>query len=150
MEDKTMSLIKWTKDESPVFPSLLENFFGGDFPGFMRPAFMQGQPAVNILENKDNFEIEVAVPGMDKNDFKLNVNQNLLSISCEKEQKNEESNDRYTRREFGYASFERSFSLPESVNAEKIEAKYKDGILKINVPKKEEAKEKPAREIKIS
>jgi HSP20 family protein len=107
-------------------------------------------PAVNILERKDDFIIELAVPGMNKNDFKLEVDKGVLSISAEKKEEVKDENERFTRKEFSYTSFKRSFSLPEHVNTENITAEYKDGVLMMVLPKKEEAKAKASREIKIS
>jgi HSP20 family protein len=108
-------------------------------------------PAVNIDEHDDDIVIEVAAPGMRKNDFKLEIEDNQLRISYEKERKQEEGkkNSNQWRREFSYQSFERNFSLPAMVDSEKIQATYTDGILKITVPKKEEARRKPARSIEI-
>lgn len=110
-------------------------------------------PAVNVRETKDAFELEVAAPGMNKEDFHVELDNNMLVISAEKENKQEEQDDKgnYTRREFSYQTFTRSFSLPERlVQGDKISAKYKDGLLCITVPKTEEAKVKPAKQIKIS
>ncbi len=97
-------------------------------------------PAVNIVENKDDYKVSLAVPGMKKEDFNIDVEGNMLTISCEKEANKEEKEQQYTRREYSYSSFSRSFTLPEEVNREKIEAKYEDGVLKIMLPKREEAK----------
>jgi HSP20 family protein len=108
-------------------------------------------PAVNIKEDDKSFEVEVAAPGMDKKDFKIEIDNNMLIISSEKkEEKNEEDkNGKYTRREFSYQSFQRSFTLPmDIIDDKKIEAKYKDGILKITIPKKEDTS-KPSRVIDV-
>ena len=133
-------------------PSFIDEFFGKDWMDSIfsdRPGI--STPAVNVKETDNEFMIEVAAPGLDKKDFKVDVDNNVLSISSEKEFKDEEKQDsRYMRREFGYASFSRSFSLPEAVDAEKIKAKHKDGILMITIPKKEEAKRKPPKQIEIS
>jgi HSP20 family protein len=109
-------------------------------------------PAVNVKETEDSFEIEVAAPGMKKEDFKVNIENNVLTISSEKkEERKEEEKGRFTRREFSYQSFQRSFSIPENlVDGEKISARYCEGILCIALPKKEEVKPKPAREISIA
>ncbi len=107
-------------------------------------------PGVNVIENKDEFRIEVAVPGLKKEHFNVNLDKNMQTISTEVENNSQTEYERYTRREFSYNSFRRSFALPESANAEKIQAKYIDGILHLVIPKKEEAKEKPARKINIS
>ena len=94
--------------------------------------------------------VEMAVPGLKKSDFHLDLDNQVLSISTETKDENEHQEENYTRREFGYSAFKRTFNLPESVNDEKINANYKDGILSILLPKKDEAKQKPARSIKIS
>jgi HSP20 family protein len=110
-------------------------------------------PSVNIAETNDSFNIEVAAPGMKRDDFKVELDNNVLTISSEVENKKEEKDKEgnYTRKEFSYQSFQRSFALPENkVEGEKIAARYADGILHITVPKKEEAKVKPARKISIS
>jgi len=125
------------------FPSLFEDFFkpwnellstGGTWGRTLTT------PAVNITENKDNFLVSVAVPGMKKSDFNINVEGNMLTISSEKEESKDDTNDLYTRKEYSYLSFSRSFTLPDDVNKEKIEAIYEEGLLKLNLPKKEEAK----------
>ena len=134
-----------------AWPNLVEEFFNGDiFPRFFDNETRYTLPAVNIIEGKEDYKIEVAAPGLNKEDFKVNLENNLLTISSEKEEKQEEKDDKVMRREFSYCSFSRSFTLPQTVNAEKIRATHKDGILQVVVPKREEAKEKPAREIKIS
>jgi len=134
------------------WPGLVDEFFNGDlFPRFFDSDTRHSLPAVNIIEGKDDFRIEVAAPGLNKEDFKVNLENNVLTISSEKEEKNEEKNEeKVMRREFSYYSFSRSFTLPQTVYAEKIKATHKDGVLNIVIPKKDEAKEKPAREIKIS
>lgn len=109
-------------------------------------------PSVNIRETKDDFILEVAAPGMKKEDFNIELNNKLLTVSSEKEEgyEDEEKKGKYSRREFSYQSFQRSFTLPDSTDGEKISAKYSDGILRITIPKKEESKEKPPRNINIS
>lgn len=107
-------------------------------------------PAVNIKENDNEFIVEVAVPGMDKNDFKIDLENDILTISSEKVNNNQEKKDNYTRREYSYQSFKRSFTLPKNiVDSNKIKAKYTAGELIIEIPKKEEAKPIPARLIEI-
>jgi len=111
---------------------------------------MHSLPAVNIVESKEDYRIEVAAPGLNKDDFKINLENNVLTVSSEKEDKHEENDEKVMRREFSYSSFSRSFTLPQTVNSEKIKASHKDGILQVIIPKKDEAREKPSREIKIS
>lgn len=149
MEGTTM--IPMLRPTTTNIPSLVDAFFGDDFLSNFFEGRPQGTlPAVNISENSEEFIIEVAAPGLEKKDFNVDLHNNLLTISSQKEISNEQNNEKVMRREFSYTSFKRSFSLPESTNGEKIKATYKDGILIINVPKREEAKEKPARQISIS
>lgn len=112
----------------------------------------QSLPAVNVKERADSFELEVAAPGMKKEDFNVELDNNTLRISasCEYSSESSEDDDGYSRREFGYQNFERSFTLPEqAVMADKIKATYRDGILLVHIPKAEEAKRKPAKTIQI-
>ena len=108
-------------------------------------------PAVNIRETNENFIVEMAAPGMDRNDFKVELDGNLLTISSEKQDQREvKEEEKYSRCEFSYQSFQRSFQLQKDVvDAEKIEAKYVNGVLHLTIPKKEEAKQKPPRMIEI-
>jgi len=109
-------------------------------------------PAVNVRETNDNFIIDVAAPGMKRDEFKVELDNNVLTISSQHEEKDEQQDEtiNYTRREFNYQSFQRSFTLPEDkVEGEKISARYLDGILNITVPKKDEAKVKPVKQITI-
>jgi HSP20 family protein len=107
-------------------------------------------PAVNIKENEKSFMLELAVPGMDKKDLKIDINEDVLTISSESKNETEEEKDGYKRKEFSYSSFCRSFFIPENVNREKIVASYKDGILNVELPKMEEEKSKITRQIRIS
>ena len=107
-------------------------------------------PRVNIAETDDDFLVEMAAPGMKRDDFHIELDNDNLVISAEVQNTNEDKNSNYTRREFSYESFRRSFHLPNSVEVDKIQAKYQDGMLKLVIPKKEEAKRKPPKKIKIS
>ena len=108
-------------------------------------------PSVNIRETADNYEVEVAAPGMEKKDFKITLDGNLLTISSSKQQSGEETNDRYTRREFSYQAFQRSFELPKDVvDEDNINARYENGLLYLSIPKREEAKKKEPKMIEIS
>jgi HSP20 family protein len=134
-----------------AWPNLVEEFFNNElFPRFFDGETRQSLPAVNISEGKDDYKIEVAAPGLNKEDFKVNLDNNVLTVYSEKEEKQESNEHKVMRKEFNYYSFSRSFTLPHTVDADKIVATHKDGILHISIPKKEEAKEKPSREIKIS
>ena len=106
-------------------------------------------PAVNITEQKNDYLVSLAAPGLKKEDFKIDVDGNMLTISSEKEETKEEKDKRFTRKEYNYSSFSRSFTLPEEINKEKIEAKYEDGVLKISLPRKEEAKKPAAKQIAV-
>ncbi len=137
------------------FPSLstwFDDFSLNEFPSLFSSNFNTGisLPKVNIKEISDAFIVEMAVPGLKKTDFDINLDNNILSISAELKEEHEDNDEGYTRREFGYSSFKRTFTLPETVNDSKINASYNEGILNVHLPKKEEAKQKPARTIKIS
>lgn len=151
-----MTLVKSNRNSFNGLPTLFDDFLNRDL-------FNWGQvnnsttgttlPAVNIRESAEAFFVEMAAPGMTKDDFKVELENNLLTISSEKENSSEtdHENERYSRKEFSYESFQRSFTLPkEVVDVEKINAKYTDGVLQLLIPKKEEAKQRPPRLIKIS
>ena len=132
-------------------PNLVDEFFGNDWLTTNNPNKWcnSTSPAVNVAENKDSFRIEVAAPGLSKDDFKINVENDVLTISSVKQEEKEENTEKYFRKEFNYESFSRSFTLTDLVEADKITATYKDGILNVLVPKKE-VKVVPVREIAIS
>lgn len=135
-------------------PSFFERFFNNELMDWGNSNFSSTNtslPAVNVKETTDEFVIELAAPGMEKKDFKINFKNNVITISSEKEDKKEEKKDNYTRREFSYQSFQRSFTVPENaIMSDKIQASYNNGILEITLPKREEVKPQPEREIKIS
>lgn len=135
----------------PAWASFIDEFFGEEPGNSMATNFNKGlsTPKVNIKENEDAYTLNMAVPGFNKSDFVIDVEDETLSISMEVTKEDEKTEENYARKEYGYASFKRSFSLPETVEEEKIEATYKDGILSVNIPKKEEAKPKPARKIVV-
>jgi HSP20 family protein len=110
---------------------------------------IMNMPAVNITELKDEYMVSLAAPGLKKDDFKIDVNGNMLTISCEKEENKEEKDKKFTRKEYSYSSFSRTFTLPEEINKERIEAKYEDGVLKIELPRKEEVKKLSAKHIAV-
>lgn len=136
----------------PIWSSWIDELFNRDLPTVFTSNFNTGitLPKVNIRETKDSYYVDMAVPGLKKSDFTIDLDNQILSISAETQNENQETEDNYTRREFGYASFKRSFSLPETINEDKIKAEYKEGVLSIHLPKKDEAVQKPARNIKIS
>jgi HSP20 family protein len=144
-----MTLIK---SNSSLIPFGFDDFFENeDFfnTRWLNQQFKQTLPAVNIKENKNEFNIEFASPGFTKKDFKIDLDEDVLTISAKKEKEKTEENDSFTRKEFSYNSFSRSFTLPKTANAEKIDAKYNDGILKLSIPKREGEKLHPKKEIKV-
>ena len=149
-----MTLMKRNGNLLNSFPTLFDDIFNRDL-------FNWGQsnssdtnttiPAVNIKETNDNYEVEVAAPGMTRKDFKVELDGNILTIRSEKsDEKQEGEEGNYTRKEFSYQSFLRTFNLPKDVvDSDKIQAKYSDGVLHLLIPKKEEAKQRPPRLIQI-
>jgi HSP20 family protein len=153
-----MSLVKRNQFRSS-FPVFFDDFFNRDvFQWGLTNSSSTNTtiPAVNIMENKDGFMIEVAAPGMDKKDFQVKLDENVLTISSEKQESREEKNDEktdehYTRREFSYQSFSRSFTLKKDlIDTEKIEAKYEAGVLRLSLPKKESARQEQKRLIEVA
>jgi HSP20 family protein len=143
------------KRSENYFPSIFfDRFFNNDLMDWNNSNFSNTNtslPAVNVKETEDDFTIEVAAPGMTKKDFNIHFHNNVLTISSEKKNENEEKKENYTRREFSYQSFQRSFTVADNaVDSDKISAKYADGILVITLPKREEVKPKPLKEIKIA
>ncbi|GAA3555577.1 Hsp20/alpha crystallin family protein [Snuella lapsa] len=151
---KNGGLSKRTKSFSgfPLLSDWFDDFSLSEFPSMFNSSFNTGMslPKVNIKEETDAYVVEMAVPGLKKTDFHINLENNILSISAELKETNGGEDGGYTRREFGYSSFKRAFTLPETVEEGKIRANYSEGILNVYLPKREEAKEKPPREIKIS
>ena len=143
-----MSLIKWNP-ESSFFPTLT-NWFDDFLPdnGFKPAVKGISIPAVNVTESKDAFKLKVAAPGFKKEDFKLEVQNGYLIISGESSEEKEDKNETFTRREYAYNTFSRSFGLPENVEGEEISAEYADGVLKVVLPKKK-ADEKPTKQIAV-
>jgi HSP20 family protein len=134
-------------------PSAFDDFFKpwnewfGNNDGLFGQTF--SVPAVNITEEKGAYQVWVAAPGMKKEDFRIGVEGNLLTISSEKEESTEEKDKKYSRKEYNYTSFSRNFSLPDEVNSEKIEATYQEGVLKIILPRREEAKKNVTKQIAV-
>ena len=149
-----MTLVKRNRGYAPLLSNFFDDFFTKDMYDNNWLSFSNTGttiPKVNIQENNDEFRVEMAAPGMKKDDFQVELDNNMLTItSTVSSERKEGDDDNYTRREFSYQSFQRSFHLPEIVEIDKIEAKYNDGILNLVIPKKEEAKKKPVRTIKIS
>ena len=148
-----MTLIKWSKpnglgnrNEIYSWPySMFDEFFTGNAGG--NATFV---PAVNISEKAEGFNVEVSAPGFKKEDFKLEAHDGTLRISCEYKNESKEEGRTFTRREFRYGSFSRSFTLPDNIQVEIIKASYENGILNIEIPKKQEETKQSVKEIKVS
>jgi HSP20 family protein len=121
----------------------ISRFFRNDFLNLWDMDLMDTTPSINIREEKENYKIELAAPGLKKEDFKIEVDKNILTISSEQESENKQGGESsgYLRNEYNYSSFSRSLSLPENVDSDNIMAKYENGILLLTVPKKPEGKE---------
>jgi HSP20 family protein len=130
-------------------PFYMGSIFNDDFFPVMSNN-RSSMPAVNIREDEKNFMLDLAIPGIDKKDLKIDINEDVLTVSSETKNEMEDNRDGYKRKEFSYSSFCRSFQIPDNVNREKIEASYKDGILSVSLPKFEEEKTKVSRQVKIS
>lgn len=147
-----MSLIK--RNEANWLPSVFDDMFRTDWLGGTTNVNSIGTsiPAVNIQETDENFMVAVAAPGKTKEDFDIELDNDVLTISSEEKKENEttDKNGRFTRKEFSYSNFKRAFSLPDSVDSQKISASYKNGVLEIMLPKREEAKVQAKRMIEIS
>lgn len=137
---------------SERIPSIFGDFFNpwvDLFDNGDMPVRSINVPAVNIAEQDNQYMVSMAAPGMKKEDFKIEVDGNQLTVSSENENSNEENNEKFTRKEYSYSSFSRSFTLPEEIKQENIEAKYEDGVLKISLPRKEAGKKPGVKKIAI-
>ncbi|HNP99197.1 MAG TPA: Hsp20/alpha crystallin family protein [Bacteroidia bacterium] len=149
-----MTLVKF-RNAKPVdrytgIPSIFSDFFGDFIQDeiFPRNVF-KSVPAVNISEQADLYRVELAVPGMNKTDFKISAENGVLTIVGEKQEEKTDDQKKFTRKEFSYSSFSRTFTMPDHVNADGISAEYVNGVLTLVLPKKDEAKKKEAKEISI-
>ena len=144
-----MALVKFNEGNNRAllnpFTDIFESFFNDSL---LSDRMTTRVPAVNVSETEGEYHIDMAAPGLKKEDFKISLNRNILNISVEQKSENKEENKKYNKREYSYTSFVRSFALPDSADDAKIEAEYNDGILNIRVAKKEEARMAP-REIQI-
>lgn len=138
-----MTLVKFNPDRKqngslmPGFNDVFDSIFNDTF---FNDRLVARVPAANISESEDHYHVELAAPGLKKEDFKINLDRNVLNISVEQQNETSDVQKNYSKREFSYSSFVRSFTLPDSANAESIEATYADGVLQINIAKREEAK----------
>jgi HSP20 family protein len=136
-----MTLVKFNNglknNASPFFNDVFDSLLSDSF---ISDRLVARVPAVNIAENDNEFHIELAVPGLKKDDFKINLEKNILTISAEKKTEGAVQSKKYSKKEYSYNSFVRSFTLPDTADHSNIEADYTDGILKLTVAKREEAK----------
>lgn len=140
-----MTLIKW-QHRNPL-ADVVNNLFDNDLSDFFGKRVCD--PAANILEHTDSFELAIAAPGLKKDDFKINLENSILTISVEVDDQKMEEGKTYTRKEFYFGSFSRAFTLPKTIDLEKIKAEYENGILRVALPKKDEAKVEMKKEIRI-
>lgn len=134
-----MSLVKFSQGETfGQFPSLLDELFGSRF--LEKVNAKASFPAVNVKESDDRFEVFLAAPGLKKDDFSISLENDVLTISTQKSQEKVDEKEHYTRKEYSFSSFSRSFNLPENADVNGIKAKYEDGELKLEIPKKTEVK----------
>lgn len=131
-------MILKTRNNGNFLPSIFEDFLSNLEEENIERAF--SQPAFNVYETEKEFVVEAAVPGLDKKDFNIEVNDNVLNISCEYKNEEKKEEKKYFYRGFSYGNFQKSYSLPENVNGDKISASYENGVLKINIPKEKEIK----------
>ena len=149
-----MTLVRKNKHSNPEVNSLLNDFFN---EGFLNWPVSNGQkawnhkPAVNISENEDQWTVDLAVPGMKKDNFKISLEEDTLTVKAEAEHSTSENKEHFMVKEFNYSSFERSFKLPENkIEQDSIKANYENGVLSISLPKKDEAKPQPKKEIAVA
>ena len=150
MEDKTMTLVKFSNQ----YPSLFDRFLNNDFLDWSNRNFSASNatlPSVNIKESGEAIEVNMAIPGITKDDFKIELKNDVLTITSEKQSENDtDESQQYAKMEYNYQSFSRSFTLPHTADSDKIAAKYNNGILEVTIPKKEEAKPKAPKQIEIN
>ncbi|RZJ71259.1 Hsp20/alpha crystallin family protein [Flavobacterium sp.] len=138
------------RNPAHFFPHVLDELFRPDFGGRQLNFNASNLPPVNIRETENAYEIELSAPGKTKQDFSIEVDKNVLTISSEAKTEENKQEGKYTKREFAFASFKRSFTLPETANEDEIKAAYEAGVLKISIPKKEEALAKAKRLIEVN
>lgn len=147
--DMTMVSLKRRPNGMPSVFNIFDDLFTSNWPSKFMEETGTFIPSVNVKEDDKNFRLEFAVPGFEKKDFDINIEKDFITVSAKKEMNNEVKEENYTRREFSFESFERTFAIPETVNAEKIEAVYENGILNVVLPKKEVQVQKPVTKVEI-
>lgn len=143
------TLVKFNPTAPVAFNNFVDQFFNRNIANFIGADAAITNPSVNVIETKEAFRLEVAAPGLEKQDFKLHLEKDILTISAQKEHKEEVKDERFTRREFNFSAFKRSFTLPEHVDVNGINAAYNNGVLSINLPKKEEVINNASRAIEV-
>ena len=136
---------------SPFWDEPFNNFFKSGFPDLWSGGDTETIPSVNVIEESNQYVVEMAAPGLKRDDFSVKIENNVLTISCEKEIENkpEKESKAYSRREYNYSYFSRSFTIPDNIKAEEIMAKYENGVLILNLPKKFDKKEISEKKIKV-
>lgn len=141
----------------PTRPGLSKNRMFDTFPGVfddffntLGEGFTSYTPAVNVSEKENSFEVELSAPGFNKEDIKVEMENGVLTISGENKTENVKEEKNYSRKEFSYGSFKRTFTVPEMIDEENVQAKYENGILKLSLAKRKELKENPVKQIKVS
>lgn len=146
-----MTLMKFNKPVNRGLNSFVDEFFN-DFPVLFNEGFNKsvsnGFVPANIKETNEAYQLDIVTPGFEKNDFKVNIETNILTVTAEKKTEEKKENEKQVRNEYSYRSFKRSFTLDDSIDASKIDAKYVNGVLALNLPKKTEVKQ-AAKEISI-
>ena len=141
------------KRNGGLWPKMVQDFFGADFfdweKDFWAPGKEIERPSANVIENDKEFKLELSAPGFDKKDFKVECSDGILNISAEKEHKAEEKKENYRKKEFSYSSIRRSFTLPENILEDKIDAKYDNGILKVQIPKNDKVESSAKKSITV-
>ena len=151
-----MTLVATKKRNGRLFPKFMDDFFNNDRflldinSAFPEVNFQNVLPDANIVENKKEYQIELAAPGLDKKDFNIEIKNGMLTISAEKEEETKTEDKNYLSREFSYSSLYRSFVLPDNLLADKIDAKYENGVLKLKLPKTEVSITEPVKHIKVN
>ena len=143
------TLVKFNPTAPVAFNNFVDQFLNRNIANFIGADAAITSPSVNVIETKEAFRLEVAAPGLEKQDFKLHLEKDILTISAQKEHKEEVKDERFTRREFNFSAFKRSFTLPEHVDVNGINAAYNNGVLSINLPKKEEVINNASRAIEV-
>lgn len=145
-----MNLVKVRKSQQPTFSNIMDEFFNREpFHAVGNRPNMSNRPAANVRENEKEFRLELATPGLKKEDIKVEVKDDHLIISSETKTEHKEEDGRFTRKEFSYSAFKRRFALPDNVNEETIAANYKDGVLSLSIPKATEEKADLSRTIEV-